>query len=152
MLEVKIMKLIVVSIASIFVLSIFISCTTTLPKKNIRKTAVTSPHKVRKKSKLTVLAGSCTGFASSTSLDHIDKEYMMRNAQHALDNAEIGQVKQWRNTNSYNFGSVKPITEKEAEGDKHCRKYIHSLTVNGKTEQTQEKACRQEDGTWLASR
>jgi surface antigen len=97
------------------------------------------------------LAGSVIANQGGLALDSNDKEYMTSTSQTALENASTGQTMRWKNPDSGNYGSTKVITNATAEGQKVCRKYMQTITVEGKTFQFSAKACRQIGSSWLNS-
>ncbi|MCY4549194.1 MAG: RT0821/Lpp0805 family surface protein [Defluviicoccus sp.] len=94
------------------------------------------------------LAGAALGSEVGKSLDRADRLAMQRSTQGALENNRTGSASSWRNPDSGNRGTIKPIrTYETARGDV-CREFQQTITVGGKTETAVGRACRQADGTW----
>lgn len=95
------------------------------------------------------LAGAWIGNQLGKSLDERDKQMAEATSQDSLENNPSGTTSTWNNPDSGNSGSITPHnTYKTAAGD-DCREFESTVQVDGKTEVTQGRACRQADGSWL---
>lgn len=93
------------------------------------------------------LAGGWMGSELGQQLDEADKMKAEQAAQDALEFNKSGQASLWRNPDSGNSGSTTPTNTMKKEGQ-DCRDFESTITVNGKTEPSKGRACRQPDGTW----
>jgi len=64
----------------------------------------------------------------------------------ALEKSKSGEIVTWQYSNSQS-GKITPYSLYQV-GSSSCRRYIHSVSVNGSTKQAAGTACRDEDGTW----
>lgn len=95
------------------------------------------------------LAGAWLGSELGKALDERDLEQAEQTAQDSLENNPSGVSSTWSNPDSGNSGSVTPTaTYQTAEGT-DCREFESTVNVDGKTETTQGRACRQADGSWV---
>lgn len=94
------------------------------------------------------LAGAWAGNSIGASLDKADKLYAQRTAQDALEYNKSGQTSTWRNPDSGNSGTVKPVSTYRNDGGNDCREFESTIYVDGKQETGTGTACRQPDGTW----
>lgn len=95
------------------------------------------------------LAGAWLGSELGKSLDERDIQQAEQTAQDSLENNPTGVSSTWDNPDSGNSGSVTPTnTYQTAEGE-DCREFESTVNVDGKTETTQGRACRQPDGSWM---
>ena len=97
---------------------------------------------------LGVLLGGLLGSEVGRSLDRADRLYIEQATRRSLERAPSGQVSQWRNPDTGNYGSVVPYAPKTMPNGQYCREFQQSLVVDGKTQQAYGTACRQPDGTW----
>jgi len=94
------------------------------------------------------LAGAWAGNSIGSSLDKADKLYAQRTAQDALEYNKTDQVSTWRNPDSGNSGTVKPVSTYRSDAGTDCREFESTIYVDGKQETGTGTACRQPDGTW----
>ena len=94
------------------------------------------------------LAGAALGSEVGKSLDRADRLAMRRSTQSALEKNRSGTATAWRNPDSGNKGTVTPTWTYKTEAGRFCREYRQTITVGGKTEQGDGRACRQPDGSW----
>ncbi len=94
------------------------------------------------------LGGAYIGREIGKSLDRADRAAMEQSAQQALENTPSGQVSEWNNPDSGNYGTVTPQPGfKSAEG-RDCREFQQTVTVEGEIVTGYGTACRMDDGTW----
>lgn len=93
------------------------------------------------------LAGGWAGSEVGKSLDEADRMKAQQTAQKALENNPSGQTSFWQNPDSGNSGSYTPTNTVKDSG-KDCRDFESTITVDGKTEPSKGRACRDTDGTW----
>lgn len=89
------------------------------------------------------IAGAVIGGMIGKNMDKTDQ----LQAQQALENNKTGQATTWKNPDSGNTYTVKPVKTVK-KSNTYCREYITTATVAGKTQQIYGTACRQPDGTW----
>lgn len=94
------------------------------------------------------LLGAFLGSEIGRSLDRADQLYMSRTTQQALDVAPSGTVSTWRNPDSGHSGTVTPTRTYQTETGQYCREFRQTVTIDGRIEEAQGRACRQPDGTW----
>ncbi len=94
------------------------------------------------------IAGAWGGSELGKKLDEDDKVYAQRTAQDAMEYNKAGQTSTWRNPDSGNSGTVKPVQTYENAAGKDCRQFETSIFVDGEQEKGTGTACRQTDGTW----
>ena len=68
----------------------------------------------------------------------------------ALENVRTGVSTTWRNPDTMNEYAVTP-TRTYAEDARPCREYTTEAWIDGRRETVYGTACRQADGTWLAT-
>lgn len=92
------------------------------------------------------LAGAYIGGSVGKNMDDNDRARM----NSALDNNSVGQPAYWRNANTGTAYQVTPTRNMTYHGNRYCREYRTTATINGKQQQVFGKACRQPDGSWKA--
>ena len=93
------------------------------------------------------LAGAWIGGETGKNLDEADKLKAQQTAQNALEHNQSGQTSSWQNPDSGNSGSYTP-TSSYKSNNKDCRDFESTVTIDGEQETSQNRACRNEDGTW----
>ena len=94
------------------------------------------------------LGGAYIGHEVGKSLDRADRAAMQQSTQQALENTPSGQVSEWKNPDSGNYGTVTPQPGfKSAEG-RDCREFQQTVTIEGETMTGYGTACRMDDDTW----
>ena len=77
--------------------------------------------------------------------DHVAMERSIKQ----VVTAPIGKRIIWRNPRSGNWGSVTAVRDgTSARTGTYCREFIHTLTVEGRTEEKRNTACKARDGRW----
>ena len=94
------------------------------------------------------LAGAWMGGEIGKSLDAADKAFMNRTTQESLEYSKSGATSSWRNPDSGNSGTVKPIQSHQKASGEFCRTFEQTIYVSGKAETATGRACRNLDGTW----
>jgi surface antigen len=102
---------------------------------------------------MTALGGALGAYAGSElgkKLDEGDKKEVIKAEDKAKD-APVGDTVAWSNPKTGNSGTITPTEEsKDAQG-RTCRAFTSTVTVDGKEETVNGTACKQPDGTWVAS-
>jgi surface antigen len=68
----------------------------------------------------------------------------------ALESGRSGAAVPWRNPDSGRYGSVVPGPAYQANG-LQCRRYTHTIYIDGQPQVARGSACRNPDGTWTAT-
>ncbi len=92
------------------------------------------------------IAGSMIGGAIGQNMDDNDR----LKAQHALERTRTNESSSWTNPDSGNRYTVTP-TRTYNQGGRDCREYTTRAYINGRKEVIHGTACRQSDGSWVAS-
>ena len=94
------------------------------------------------------LLGFLVGGSIGRTMDEVDQNCIGQALEHASD----GQTITWNNSQSKAQYQVVPTRTVQASDGRYCREYTATAVINGRTEKTYGKACRQPDGSWrLAS-
>lgn len=89
------------------------------------------------------LLGAYLGGSIGRTMDSVDQLKM----QNALETQPTGQTSTWKNPDSGNRYTVKPIRTYQ-HAHQPCREYVTTAVIGGKEEKVYGKACRQADGSW----
>ncbi len=95
------------------------------------------------------VAGAWIGNQLGKALDERDKQLAEATSQDSLENSPSGTTSTWSNPDSGNSGSITPQNAYISPEGEDCRDFESTIQVDGKTEVTQGRACRQADGSWL---
>jgi surface antigen len=95
---------------------------------------------------LGAIAGSVIGGAIGQNMDDTDR----LKTQRALERVRTNEASSWTNPDTGNRYSVTP-TRTYNEGGRACREYTTRATIGGRAEVIRGTACRQPDGSWVAS-
>ena len=95
-----------------------------------------------------VLAGAYFGDEVGRSLDRADKLYMDQNAEKSLEYSQTGTTSEWKNPDSGNSGTFKPVRTFETSSGQNCREFETTIFIDGRSETAKGTACRQIDGSW----
>lgn len=93
------------------------------------------------------VAGALAGGYIGQQLDQADRAKAERTLQSCLENTPKGSVAEWRNPDSGNYGTFKPIKTYQNNGQ-YCREFQQTIVVGGRPQQGYGTACRQPDGSW----
>lgn len=94
------------------------------------------------------LAGVVLGVVIGKELNHsMDKTDAQCTGQ-ALERARDGQAVVWNNPDNGHQYSVTPYKSYQQDDGRYCRKYNATVKDDGKAQQYQETACRNQDGLW----
>lgn len=87
------------------------------------------------------LAGEIGSSLSKSAMKQaIEAEYR------ALEGSRSGEITKWESSNTQK-GRITPFPPYQV-GSSNCRRYVHSVSVAGKTHQATGTACRDKDGVW----
>ena len=93
------------------------------------------------------VVGGIVGHEIGRSLDEADRRAAMEAEYRALEHGQSGNQVPWRNPDSGHYGMVVP-EEPYKVGSQNCRKYAHTIYVDGQPQTMRGTACRNPDGTW----
>jgi surface antigen len=92
------------------------------------------------------LASGVIGNLIGQNLDQNSQQAALQAEYKALENGTVGQPVQWQGSNG-SFGQVIPQQPYQV-GSQDCRRFTHTITVDGVPQQASGTACRNADGTW----
>ena len=92
------------------------------------------------------LAGGVIGGNIGRNLDSPSRQAALQAEYNALENGRAGQPVTWQGTGS-TYGQVVPQQAYQV-GSQDCRRYTHTIYVEGQPSQASGTACRNADGTW----
>ena len=95
---------------------------------------------------LGALAGGVIGGSIGRSLDQNSRQAALQAEYNALERGAPGQPVNWRGTGS-TYGTVVPQQTYQV-GSQNCRRYTHTIYIDGTPQQASGTACRNPDGTW----
>lgn len=94
------------------------------------------------------LAGGLIGGSIGRGLDSRSQSAALAAEYDALERGRAGQPVAWQGTNG-TYGQVVPQQPYQV-GSQNCRRYTHTIYVDGAPQQASGTACRNPDGTWQA--
>lgn len=92
------------------------------------------------------LAGGVIGGNIGRNLDGRSRNAALQAEYDALENGRPGQPVAWQGTGS-TYGQVVPQQAYQV-GSQDCRRYTHTIYIDGQPSQASGTACRNADGTW----
>ena len=92
------------------------------------------------------LAGGIIGGNIGRRLDEGSRQQAIRAEYNALENGRPGQPVQWQGSQG-SYGTVVPQQTYQV-GSQNCRRYTHTIYIDGTPQQASGTACRNADGTW----
>lgn len=92
------------------------------------------------------LAGGVIGNSIGRDLDNRSREAALQAEYNALERGHPGQPVNWQGSNG-TYGQVVPQQTYQV-GSQDCRRYTHTIYIDGRPQQAAGTACRQPDGTW----
>lgn len=112
---------------------------------------------LRKSAFAAVCLGAVLGLSACTTadplplqrLDSTDQQIRSETTQAALENGPLGEARNWTNPASGHRGTVTPTRTYAEESERPCRDYQTTVTVEGDTETSLYRACREPDGEWV---
>jgi surface antigen len=91
--------------------------------------------------------GGILGNRIGAAMDDEDKRRAYAAQIQALESGPSGAPIAWRNPDSGRYGSVVPGAAYD-QGPMKCRRYTHTIYINGQPQAARGAACRNPDGTW----
>ena len=92
------------------------------------------------------LAGGVIGGSIGRGLDNRSREAALAAEYNALERGTVGQPVAWQGTNG-TYGQVVPQQPYQV-GSQNCRRYTHTIYIDGVPQEASGTACRNPDGTW----
>ena len=92
------------------------------------------------------LVGGVIGGSIGRGLDNRSKDAALAAEYNALERGPAGQPVAWQGTND-TYGQVVPQQPYQV-GSQNCRRYTHTIYVDGTSQEASGTACRNSDGTW----
>lgn len=96
------------------------------------------------------LLGALAGPAGRA-LDDADLAVMSQQTSKALETAPTNQASSWVNPKSQTQASVTPTRTYQRPDGTYCREFSQSVMIKGQEQKATGTACRQADGSWLAT-
>lgn len=93
------------------------------------------------------VAGGIIGNEIGRSLDKEDRRRAEEAEFEALERGSPGVGRRWRNPDSGRYGEVIP-EERYRRDEMECRRYTHTVYIDGRPQTMKGTACRHPDGTW----
>jgi len=97
---------------------------------------------------LGAIFGSWLGKEIGRTLDEADMKRADETTQETLETADTGETVSWNNPDSGNSGTATAKSDRQAANGGECRDFESTVTIDGKEEQANGRACRQPDGSW----
>jgi surface antigen len=94
-----------------------------------------------------VLLNAAPAAQAAIALNKADREAAAR-AESRAYTAPIGQQVTWSNAQSGASGTILPTRDFYADNGAYCRDFMQTITLAGRKNQGEGKACQQPDGTW----
>ncbi len=94
-----------------------------------------------------VMIGGIVGSDIGRSLDRADRLAASKAEYDALETGRSGDATPWHNPDSGHRGEIIPERSYRM-GRRQCRKFSHTVYIDGRRETMRGRACRQDDGTW----
>lgn len=95
---------------------------------------------------LGALAGGIIGSGIGRNLDANSRQHALQAEYNALEYGRPGAPTTWQGTNG-TYGEVVPQQTYQV-GSSNCRRYTHTIHVDGRPQTASGTACRNADGTW----
>ncbi len=92
------------------------------------------------------LAGVVIGGSIGRGLDNRSREAALAAEYNALERGTVGQPVAWQGSNG-TYGQVVPQQPYQV-GSQNCRRYTHTIYIDGTPQEASGTACRNPDGTW----
>lgn len=91
--------------------------------------------------------GGLIGNQIGSAMDDEDKRHAYYAQMNALEQGPSGRPVRWQNPDSGRYGEVVPEEAYSARGAT-CRRYTHTIYIDGRPQAARGEACRNPDGTW----
>ncbi len=94
-----------------------------------------------------VMVGGIVGSSVGRSLDKADQLAASKAEFDALESGRSGRAVAWNNPDSGHRGEIIP-ERSYSMGRKQCRRFRHTIYIDGRRETMRGRACRNRDGSW----
>ena len=88
------------------------------------------------------LGGSYLGGSIGHHFDEKDKELSQQTMSATLEHEPDNKTRGWKNPNNNHAGSFTVTKTETMPGNRVCRDYVHTVTMDGKQENVHGRACR----------
>ncbi len=92
------------------------------------------------------VVGGVVGNRIGRNLDDADRRRAMEAEYQALEYGESGSYREWRGDRGYRGRVV--VERPFRRGPSHCRRYTHTIYIDGRPEVARGTACRGDGGRW----
>jgi len=92
------------------------------------------------------LAGGIIGGGIGRNLDNNSRQAALGAEYNALERGQAGQPVNWQGDNG-TYGQVVPQQTYQV-GSQNCRRYTHTIYIDGTPQEATGTACRNANGTW----
>ena len=96
---------------------------------------------------LGALAGGLIGANVGRKLDYASRQNALSAEYNALEYGSPGTPVNWQGSSSRTYGTVVPQQTYQV-GSSNCRRYTHTIYIDGRPETAAGTACRNPDGSW----
>ena len=96
---------------------------------------------------LGALAGGLIGANVGRKLDYASRQNALSAEYNALEYGTPGAPVNWQGTGGRTYGTVVPQQTYQV-GSSNCRRYTHTIYIDGRPETANGTACRNADGSW----
>ncbi len=96
---------------------------------------------------LGALAGGLVGNNVGRKLDYGSRQSALSAEHNALEYGTPGAPVNWQGTGGRTYGTVVPQQTYQV-GSSNCRRYTHTIYIDGRPETASGTACRNADGSW----
>ena len=91
--------------------------------------------------------GGIVGHEIGKRMDAVDRQMAQQAEYEALERGASGKAVGWRNPDSGHYGRIVP-EQPYKMGARDCRRYTHTIYIEGRPQTMKGEACRRPDGTW----
>ena len=91
--------------------------------------------------------GGIVGHEIGRRMDAVDRQLAQKAEYDALESGVSGKPVAWRNPDSGHYGRIIPERPYKL-GHRDCRRYTHTIYIDGRPQTMRGQACRRPDGTW----
>jgi surface antigen len=95
-----------------------------------------------------VLIGGLLGAGVGQLLDQRSQQMQSQTISRALESSQSGAMTSWVNPDNGSRGTVTPLRTFRGQDGNYCRDFQQSVVIGGQSQQVNNTACRQPDGSW----
>lgn len=113
------------------------------------------PHRAAPAAAAALLAALCLGGCASDGagprgLDATDLPLIAEATRDTLEKNKVGESANWSNSATGNVGTITPTRTLASQGERPCREFQQTATIEGRTRFAYDTACRNADGGWYS--